>query len=706
MVFNKRKYSQIERFGTSLLNVNEADIIVVRGETCTPIFMNTAAEKRFEAMQIESDGDSLKYCDYFQNICNYCKHGNQGEDLPATFEIKGPEKQVFKVECSTVEWADGKPATLISFHDVSDEVSLHKKLYELAYLDSLTSVPNRQKFKEDFEALAPRLNAETIRVMVGIFDLDNFKAINDTYGHNTGDVMLRQLTKHIQANPTLNGHLYRLGGDEFVMMFCEEYSRFSSIEEMRSHYKELLSTIFHFYTLPNIELGCTISMGVAFAPEHGNNASELLRKSDIAMYKAKASGRNNLIFFEDRYDTAKKFKDMYIGIQPILAANGLTFGYELIDRGEDDKEDENTLLLADVDRAIDTLGLQDIASEAKYFISCSVSLLDPVTLRNLPKHKFVIEIASESKPSKKMMDLYNKLDESGYTIAVREVNDETPHELLHLADYCKFADSYNDVAKQAAYIANHSSKKFIATGVDTREDLVSARQAGFILFQGYFFSDTPVVRKTKDISPLKVNLLRLMQLTSTDDYVDFREISSVISSDVAFSYKLLRLLNSAAVGLRNRIASIDMAVAYLGEENLKKWISLIALRGIASDQPMELVRLSLIRAQFGELLAPHYRPPRNSKHVFLIGLLSLLHIALEISREELMDDIPVADDIRNSLLTDSGIYSDMLAFYSAYEYANWDEVSKYAEKHHLPDSLINNAYIAAVKWYNSIVDEK
>jgi EAL and modified HD-GYP domain-containing signal transduction protein len=228
------------------------------------------------------------------------------------------------------------------------------------------------------------------------------------------------------------------------------------------------------------------------------------------------------------------------------------------------------------------------------------------------------------------------------------------------------------------------------------------QKQGFSLFQGFFFSQPQIVKKTKDVEPLKVNYMRLLQLTSTDGYVNFDEISEVIGMDVAMSYKLLRLLNSAAVGLHNKVSSISLAVAMLGENNLKKWISTLALRGVASDAPLELIRVSLIRARFAELLAPHFKPKRNPKHAFMVGMFSLLHIALEKSKQELFDEIPVASEIRESILTASGPFSDILPFFSNYEYANWDEVSEFAQKHALSDQLISESYIEAVKWYNDL----
>ena len=140
----------------------------------------------------------------------------------------------------------------------------------------------------------------------------------------------------------------------------------------------------------------------------------------------------------------------------------------------------------------------------------------------------------------------------------------------------------------------------------------------------------------------------------------------------------------------------------MGEESLKKWIAVLALRGIAEDKPLELVRMSLIRARFGELLAPNFKIKRNPQQVFMVGMLSLLHIALEMSKDKLLEEIPVSEDIRESLLTRYGIYSDLLRFFENYEYANWDSVSQFVDENNLDSTFVNDSYIAAVKWYNDL----
>lgn len=112
------------------------------------------------------------------------------------------------------------------------------------------------------------------------------------------------------------GHLYRLGGDEFVLFYLEKQGFFEDQATLRSYYQEILQKALLSYTMPNIEEMCTLSMGLALFPAHGDTLSELLRKADIALYKAKAEGRNRVVLFEDKYDAAKNSKTFTLICSP------------------------------------------------------------------------------------------------------------------------------------------------------------------------------------------------------------------------------------------------------------------------------------------------------------------------------------------------------------------------------------------------------
>jgi len=705
MLINKNKKSPFEQSMKSISDSYDADLVIVRKDGCDILFMNAAANKRLDPELYSATNCRSGYSRLFPGLCNLCSQKTDHEGVPSASDIKDRNGKIFSVICNSVLWTDGKPATVYILRDVNDERRAQEKMYSLAYYDQLTGIPNRQKLKEDFEAAENDISNNRVCGVIAIFDLDNFKAINDNYGHNTGDEILKRITAYLECESNFKGHLYRLGGDEFVLYYKNKPNQFADQAAFLSYYQEFLQKALLSYTMPNIEDKCTLSMGIASFPEHGDNLSELLRKADIALYRAKNEGRNRLFLFEDKYDAAKKFKDLYINMQPILLKRGNTYGYELVDSDRTSKEDDGSFSLSGFDRTLDALGLNDIRDNTRYFISFTKQFFNKTVLKNLPKDKFVIQIQASDNCTDEIMQQYKNLRLSGYLLSLSNVDSTNLNpDLLALADYCKFASERIDTSEQMCLIAANPGKTFIASDISTNEQFIAAQRRGFTLFEGYYFTEQVVTKKEKDIEPLKTNYFRLLQLTSTDDYVDFNEISDVISSDVALSYKLLRLLNSASVGLRTRASSILMAVTYLGEDNLKKWISVLALRGISDEKPLEIVRMSLIRAHFGEILAPSFNPPKDARHVFMTGLLSLLHIALDKTKEEMLEEIPVADQIRQSLLGKDGPYSELLEFFNNYEYSNWLELSHFSEKNGISCTLINDAYIKSIKWCNDLID--
>ena len=704
------KITETENVLSNVLDPQDLEVFVVRGRDCEIVFSNAKAKERyfFDEYSARICKTSSAIC--LPGICDHCRNGGKNTTSDTEmFDLKDSEGRTYTARQCAVNWFDGKPATVFFLRETTQEIESKERLRTLAYIDQLTGVPNRQRLKDDFNLLLDSIAEDTISGIVALFDLDNFKTVNDTYGHNTGDLVLRRLTEHLEEDELFSGHLYRLGGDEFVFLFVDPADKFASEDEIRLHYSDVLSNALRAYTLPNIEVQCTLSIGVSAFPKHGKNLSEVLRKADIALYKAKAGGRNQIVFFESQYDAAQKFKDLYINIQPILYSSGVTFGYELIDRGNSGAEDKNTVNLGEFNRTVDALGLSDIENNMQYFMMYSKQLLEPSVLKNLPRDKFIIQVQltepHASSDFKSDMRTCFELRDKGYRLALAGLHSNNYNkELLAIADFCKFHPADDNIERQKNIIAENNRVKFIATNTDTPEAFRKANEAGFHMFQGYYFSQPVVDRKTKEISPLKANYFRLLKLSSTEGYMDFHEISSVISSDVALSYKLLRILNSAAVGLRN-VTSVAVAVAYLGEENLKRWIAVLALRGIAEDKPLELVRMSLVRARFGELLSTKFGVKQDPKKVFVVGLLSLLHIALDMTKEQLVEEIAVADDIRDSLLSATGDYSELLRFYENYEYSNWDAVSQFVEENKLDPKNVNDAYITSIKWYNDLVSD-
>ncbi len=419
MLFNKKKKWEPDQYLIDILDAQDADVVIVRGRECKVLFMNSSARKRIRLSALPSYSCKNGYSKIFPRLCHVCSHMEESvaRRLPPEIEDQSGNN-MFNVLSNPIEWSDGRSATMLMLRDVSEFRNNERKLYHLAYIDQLTGVPNRTRFREDFDNIIDDVNAGKYCGALAIFDLDNFKTINDNYGHATGDTMLQRLAEHLENNANFSGKIYRLGGDEFVILLMEEAKKFPNYEHLRQYYKNIFQDALQSYTMPDIDSACTISMGISFFPQHGRRMSELLRKSDIALYKAKSAGRNRLEIFHDRYDTVKRPKDLYVNMQPILDDTGQTYGYELIDRGNDGQTDYNTVSLSEFNRTLDALGLEDIENDSKFFITFTNQLFHISVRNNLSKDKYITLINAASIKKAEDINLCRDLRKFGYSIAL------------------------------------------------------------------------------------------------------------------------------------------------------------------------------------------------------------------------------------------------------------------------------------------------
>lgn len=163
----------------------------------------------------------------------------------------------------------------------------------LALHDMLTGLPNRTLLAQKMRTAIDESNASGKAAALLLLDLDRFKVINDTRGHQTGDVLLRQVAERLISALDSNGFAARIGGDEFAIVL-QNLDDNSSAADICT---KLLAKIGEPYTIGGVEQTIGASIGVARIPEDGTSPDELLRLADLAMYEAKASGRNCFCFF-------------------------------------------------------------------------------------------------------------------------------------------------------------------------------------------------------------------------------------------------------------------------------------------------------------------------------------------------------------------------------------------------------------------------
>ncbi|MFA7530690.1 MAG: EAL domain-containing protein [Castellaniella sp.] len=181
------------------------------------------------------------------------------------------------------------------FSDVTKQRRQEATIWHQAHFDHLTGLPNRKMFND---ALQHRLNqsGSTGNAFALLFlDLDLFKHINDTYGHDKGDALLKLVARRLQSCTREGDTIARMGGDEFTVIFHDP----GDVENMAIICQKVLNSIARPYRVGEERLRVTVSIGVSLFPDHGTDAETLLKHADIAMYAAKNKGRNQYHIFSD-----------------------------------------------------------------------------------------------------------------------------------------------------------------------------------------------------------------------------------------------------------------------------------------------------------------------------------------------------------------------------------------------------------------------
>ena len=169
---------------------------------------------------------------------------------------------------------------------------------ELATKDVLTGVLNRFAFEEELTRIISNSRRVKSEFALLFLDLDHFKEVNDTYGHDVGDKLLKEVAKRVLPNIRAEDAFARIGGDEFILVLTN-----TKKETLPLLVEKAIQLFQEPWIINNIQLQVTTSMGVALFPEDADNEIELMKKADIAMYKSKELGRNQVVYFEDTLNT-------------------------------------------------------------------------------------------------------------------------------------------------------------------------------------------------------------------------------------------------------------------------------------------------------------------------------------------------------------------------------------------------------------------
>lgn len=287
---------QIEHF-LQVLNITHEGMICV-DEQCNIAVFNTGAEKLFGYKQEELLGQPVTrlICERFRarekhrlaaltRIARDSQLGFKTDRIICT--RKTGERFPTEVSLSQGVLPGHRLYTLV-IRDMSERIEQEQQLTHLAEHDRLTDLPNRALLNERLRAGIARADRYGRKLGVVYMDLDNFKPINDRYGHETGDCLLQAVAQRLSDTMRQSDTVSRVGGDEFII--CLEHLK--TEQDALAATQKIVDSLQQPFQILGQPIAVSASIGIAVYPDHGNESHALLRHADQAMYRAKAEGHS------------------------------------------------------------------------------------------------------------------------------------------------------------------------------------------------------------------------------------------------------------------------------------------------------------------------------------------------------------------------------------------------------------------------------
>lgn len=283
------------------------------------------------------------------------------------------------------------------------------------------------------------------------------------------------------------------------------------------------------------------------------------------------------------------------------------------------------------------------------------------------KETIVIELVGHEKPTKKLLEIIKFYYDKGYKIALTEYD---------LASHWDLLFPYIDIVK--VDIEKINTKRLLtavarmkpfnvaiaATKVETKHQKQTLVEVGFNYFQGYFYHQ-PEIIEGQALAPLKTKMLRLLSETFNSP-LNYETIAEIISHDVNLTVSLLKMVNNVATGTRVEITSLKQAAAYLGEEKLRQFASILALSNLTSETTDEVCKQALITGKMMFALSDKGAFKPVSDFAFITGLLSAIEVMLLMPMAEIVKTMPLAQPIESALVTHAGLVGQLLDLTTSY----------------------------------------
>lgn len=353
-----------------------------------------------------------------------------------------------------------------------------------------------------------------------------------------------------------------------------------------------------------------------------------------------------------------------VGRQAIFDRKRNVFAYELLFRGaadlnhcqetDGDKATSHTLL-----NAFFEIGLDRVTGGKPAFLNLTRNFFTEMPPIPFNPDSVVLEILEDIPVDDQLVAAVRTLHERGYRVALDDYLFEDKWQpLLPFISLIKVEITEHTMQNMQRLLTplRKLPVLLLAEKVETQAQFQRLHDLGFDLFQGYFFARPDII--SQDQLPESALVLTQLLARLNDPEAEIQDVAMLIQQDPALSFKMLRLVNSAAMGLSRQIDSIQQAVVLLGLERVRAWAILFTMAG-ATDRPRELLNLGLLRANLCERLSKWHKLGKPET-AYTVGLLSILDGILSVPMQRALRELPLAKDLKAALDTQTGDYGMLL----------------------------------------------
>lgn len=399
---------------------------------------------------------------------------------------------------------------------------------------------------------------------------------------------------------------------------------------------------------------------------------------------------------------------MYIARQPIFDTAKGVYGYELLFRSSNTSvaytgtsaESSTAVVLG----GLFELGVEKIVGDKKAFVNFNYNSLLSNTIELVDPSTLIIEVLEDVEVDSRLMRRLESLHKEGYHIALDDfAHSVKDFKMVPVADIIKYdliATPLNTIQDEVME-ALRRKKILLAEKVETEEEFIEARKMGFHLFQGYFFSKPVIVAGLKGKKP-DISIYRriLNELHSEDP--SFQALSEILETDVAVAYRLVNIVSKK--NEKDIQKGLKSALIKMGLADFERWVHIMMLQDLSVNKPDELIRTSLIRSKFGELVAYNCGSLYSrSSEISLMCLFSVLDAMLDLTMEEVMADLSISDDIKDALIKREGPLVSVLKLAESYEKGQWIEIDELSRQIGIDGNHLVNWYMDSINWTERIM---